>query len=42
MENHRSIPKGYMKVGELAKKAGITANVKQNFFGAVSSFFSSR
>ena len=24
MEKHRAIPKGYMKVGELAKKAGIT------------------
>lgn len=31
MENYRAIPKGYMKVGELAKKAGITVRALQYY-----------
>lgn len=31
MENYRAIPKGYMKVGELAKKAGVTVRTLQYY-----------
>ena len=31
MENYRAIPKGYMKVGELAKKAGVTVRALQYY-----------
>ncbi len=31
MENYRAIPKEYMKVGELAKKAGVTVRTLQYY-----------
>lgn len=31
MEKHRVIPKGYMTVGELAKKMGVTVRTLQHY-----------
>ena len=31
MEKHRAIPKGYMTVGELAKKMGVTVRTLQHY-----------